>query len=564
MILAGQLASEQDIQRFHREAEAAANLDHSGIVPIYEIGENDGQHFFSMKLVEGGSLAEQMPELRKNIRKFTALIEQVARAVHYAHQRGILHRDLKPANILLDESGHPIVTDLGLARSIESGDSDITRTGAVVGTPAYMPPEQAAAKKDMTTAVDIYAIGAMLYEALTGRPPHVGDSPVETLMKVMQEEIVPPHTVDRKVNPLLERICMKCLEKDPNQRYASAVALADDIANWLAGRPISVRRPSITTSVAEVIKSNLRSAVGAAIVGAVAGIVVAFCISRCNMKPYFKENPPDAIYAALPGDIPLGRYMVFLQEYPARKSIVQTAGFTWLASMMFVGAVVAIVVRPKPGTESIAFGLIAGMFMGILLFTLNVGFNAADYANGSLAEPLSDLTQAAIGPAEAASDAEAKLFESYPGLKDIPAEERSHILTYRIMYDGMFKLPIGLALAMVMATLMTVFPCLVGTAFASKLMHESDRRWWRLPAYIEMMGIVIVLVVVGFLAIFLPATGSVSSSDRMSHWIMLAIFYSFLITMAIITFRGSLRWYWRLAMYPAFLLVMIIVTQLTT
>ena len=208
MILSGQFASENDVRRFYQEAESAANLDHPGIVPIYEIGEHEGHHFFSMKLIEGGSLAELLPELRNDPRKLVRLIADVAHAVHHAHQRGILHRDLKPANILIDDGGNPLVSDLGLAKQIQS-DSNITHTGAVVGTPAYMPPEQAAAEKEITTAADIYSIGAILYEALTGKPPHKGDTPMQTLLLVMESNVRSPRDLDSSVDRFLELICLK-------------------------------------------------------------------------------------------------------------------------------------------------------------------------------------------------------------------------------------------------------------------------------------------------------------------------------------------------------------------
>ena len=203
MIISGRFASETDVQRFRHEAESAAKLDHPGIVPIYETGEHDGNHFFSMKLIEGGSLVDQIDALTTEPRRAAALLSEVARAVHHAHQRGILHRDLKPANILIDDQGKPLVSDLGLARNVQS-ESELTNTGAVLGTPAYMPPEQAAGNKEITTAADLYSLGAILYEALTGKQPHRGDSPMQTLMKVMEESPRPPRSHNTRIDPTLE------------------------------------------------------------------------------------------------------------------------------------------------------------------------------------------------------------------------------------------------------------------------------------------------------------------------------------------------------------------------
>ncbi len=241
-ILAGQLASETDVRRFRAEAEAAANLDHPNILPVYEVGEHQGQRYFSMKLVTGGSLAARMTELRGEPRAAVALLAQVARAVHFAHQRGVLHRDLKPGNVLLD-SLTPYVADFGLAKRVE-GDSGLTASGAVVGTPSYMPPEQARAEKALTVAADVYSLGAILYELLTGRPPFRSASQLDTLLQVLEQEPEPPRQVNPAVARDLETVCLKCLAKEPAGRYASAADLADELERWLAGETVSACPPT--------------------------------------------------------------------------------------------------------------------------------------------------------------------------------------------------------------------------------------------------------------------------------------------------------------------------------
>lgn len=265
MILAGHLATPALKQRFHTEAEAAARLDHPHIVPIYEIGEHDGQHYFSMKLVEGGTLAG-LTASRKSaaalasgdnaalFQRAATVMAAVARAVHYAHQRGILHRDLKPTNILLDDKGEPHITDFGLAKLAED-DSELTISIAVLGTPAYMSPEQAAGQsKGLTTATDIYSLGAILYELLTGQPPFRAETTVEILRQVGEKEPPRPRVLVPALDSDLETVCLKCLNKDPGQRYGSAEMLAEDLDRWRHGEPIQAR----PVSTAERLRSWCR------------------------------------------------------------------------------------------------------------------------------------------------------------------------------------------------------------------------------------------------------------------------------------------------------------------
>jgi WD40 repeat protein len=255
MIRAGQLASPAEVERFRTEAETVALLDHPHIVPVYEVGEHQHQHFFSMKLVEGGNLAEHLDRFRADPRLAAALVVTVARAVQYAHERGVLHRDLKPSNILLGAPGEPLVTDFGLAKRLEGPAG--TQTGAVLGTPSYMAPEQAAGQsKRVTTAVDVYALGAILYELLTGRPPFRGETPLHTLQQVLHDEPAPPSHLQPAVPTDLETICLKCLRKDPVARYAGAGALAEDLERFRAGEPIQARAVGAGERLVKWVRRN--------------------------------------------------------------------------------------------------------------------------------------------------------------------------------------------------------------------------------------------------------------------------------------------------------------------
>ena len=242
----GQWATEAHLKRFRLEAAAAASLDHPCIVPIYEVGERDGSCYFSMKFLEGGQLDEVIRRTPMPMRQAAELMAKVARTVHYAHEHGILHRDIKPGNILLDAKGEPHLTDFGLARLLES-ESPVTRTLEVLGTPSYMAPEQAAGNNPatrLTSATDVYGLGAVLYQLLTGHPPFAGGTTYETIKLVLETEPRQPRLWNPKIDRDLSTICLKCLEKEPAKRYASAQLLAEDIERFLRNEPIRSRRSS--------------------------------------------------------------------------------------------------------------------------------------------------------------------------------------------------------------------------------------------------------------------------------------------------------------------------------
>jgi serine/threonine-protein kinase len=272
MILRGDHASSADIARFRAEAESAAQLHHPHIVNVYEVGDIDGRPYFSMKLVEGTTLAKRLADGPLPSRQAAEMLAPVCRAIADAHRRGVLHRDLKPSNILIDAEGRTYVTDFGLAKRIthESSptetdatrDASLTMTGAILGTPGYMAPEQAAGRRaEITAATDIYALGAILYAMLTGRPPFQAASAVDTVLMVREQDPLPPRMLNPKADHDLEMICLKCLQKPADLRYVTADALADDLEAFLKSEPISARSTQLTQIISLAFRETHHAAV---------------------------------------------------------------------------------------------------------------------------------------------------------------------------------------------------------------------------------------------------------------------------------------------------------------
>jgi eukaryotic-like serine/threonine-protein kinase len=295
VISLGQWASKAHLKRFRLEAEAAAKLEHPGIVPIHEVGERDGSCYFSMKFIEGGQLDEVIKRSPMSIRQAVELILKVGHTVHYAHEHGILHRDIKPGNILLDAKGEPHLTDFGLARLLET-ESSVTQTLDVLGTPSYMAPEQAVANNAAVSSVtDVYGLGAVLYQLLTGQPPFAGGTTYETIKLLLDTEPRQPRLLNPKIDRDLSTICLKCLEKDPKHRYSSALALAEDLERWSKHEPIHARRIGPLTRGKKWVRRNPTIAVMAAMLFALAlplGVII--------WKSQFVRQPLTTRIAVLP------------------------------------------------------------------------------------------------------------------------------------------------------------------------------------------------------------------------------------------------------------------------
>jgi tRNA A-37 threonylcarbamoyl transferase component Bud32 len=299
MVRGGLLGHPDDLKRFSREAQAAAKLRHPHIVPIHEVGQFERHHYFTMDFIAGGSLFRQMDRFRVP-RAAATLVEKVARAVEHAHQNGVLHRDLKPGNILIDERGDPLVTDFGLAKFLSSS-VDMTRSGEVLGTPLYMAPEQASGRISLIgVGTDVWGLGVILYELVTGRRPFAGQTTEEVNFQIRHAEPPRPSAVEPKVNRDLQTIILKCLEKEPHRRYASAAAVADDLARWLRGDPIVARRQSWGQRFARRIRGH-RDAVAVGVFILLIAVIVAMAVGGREKETSGQPISDEATEKALNG-----------------------------------------------------------------------------------------------------------------------------------------------------------------------------------------------------------------------------------------------------------------------
>ena len=464
MILGGKFSSHEEIQRFYVEAEAAANLDHPSIVPVFEIGEHDGQSYFAMKLIEGGALSQQVDYFRTRPKEIARLVRQVADAVHHAHQRGVLHRDLKPANILLDEDRHPLVTDLGLAKSTSTG-SDLTHTGALIGTPSYMAPEQAAGK-EATTSVDIYALGAILYELLTGRAPYQGTSPVNTVMMVLESEPQPPSKVASSVERDLELICLKCMARQPEDRYGTAKELADDLSSWLAGEPITVRPPSWLAKISLWYRHNRRIAF--ALFALLGGLVVTTPLAVTT----FGQSRFD-IYSKFSGDKPW--FYSFIDQPPWVMSVLFS--LLLIAIWPMIGYLTNAITKPSSLGQSVKTSAGVSALLGAAFFALFGWFMFIQGAANSSRDPVRILAEAVWTPGEmSGAETLGRANEIFSGVELIPEGERADAVARRIEADLFQYAPTSYSIIFMVVFVFTV-PIVYGTVFAYWLDRQAMWRW---------------------------------------------------------------------------------------
>jgi hypothetical protein len=500
MILAGQFAGDAQVQRFHTEAESVGHLDHPNIVAIYEVGQHDGLHYFSMKLMEGGSLAQVVADRpwsvadREGQQRAARLVASVARAVHHAHQRGILHRDLKPANVLLDAAGQPHVSDFGLAKRIE-GDSNVTQTGAIVGTPSYMAPEQASGKKGaVTTLADVYSLGAILYELLARRPPFLGETPLETIRELIEREPVPPSQYNPRLDRDLEAICLKCLEKAPGRRYSSAHALADDLDHWLAGEPIQARPASLARLMWAWLRKNLRATLWTGLIGLACGGL--YLLTWINLLRLTMGRSCAELYAR---DFPSMTPPILATQSSLADALLVPLAVATVIGFLGMGLFTVLLVRPKDRWGDLVAGLATGLVAGALAFT---GGGAWKMVLTFVVLPaMSDLHLlgeaarleetppggAAGPPGQTSGRPATALLDKYPDLRAVPPEKRGEALARKIGYDVALDTPLWVWAGMVLAMVSFAFVSTAEALLAGYLLRQRGQARLVVLPYLELL-----------------------------------------------------------------------------
>lgn len=466
MILSGQFASETELSRFFLEAEAAANLDHPGIVPIYDIGEHNGQHYFTMKFIDGPTLSELSSDLSGNFSKIVHLVAKIADAIHHAHQRGILHRDLKPGNVLIDADGTPLVTDFGLARKIEDAQ-ELTQTGAVLGTPGFMSPEQASGKV-VTTAADIYSMGAILYELLCGRPPHKEETVFDTLTSIVNNPPKRPREIDGSIPTDLELIVLKCLEKDPEPRYSSAAEFARDLRAFANSEPVSVRAPSPLEVVRSWINKNYGNLVWVPIIALVVGWVSGFSIW----------------IATLGGD--QGMRLETLNRFSgiAIVQLIDWRAWFWPAVAAFVfllatiGYATARLVQTKNRAADLGAGLSVGLLTGLIAFVAGFGALFIAFMN-NYSHDDHIIYEAAIGNHQQARE---MIQAIYPELNASSDRNRIDMLTDKMVNHRNSSTLVGMWLGTPLCLLLFGITGVVQTLVAGPIIRRQSN-WSGLLSY---------------------------------------------------------------------------------
>ena len=552
MILAGQFAGEEDVQRFYTEAEAAAQLDHPGIVPIFEIGEHQGQHYFSMAYIEGQSLAQKIVDGPLPPREAAELVKKIADAMAYAHEKGVIHRDLKPANILIDPSGQPKVTDFGLAKKTES-DSNLTGTGQILGTPAYMPPEQAAGKTDeVGPLADVYSAGAILYCLLSGRPPFQAASPMDTLLQVLDQQPVAPRTLNPRVPQDLNTICIKCLEKDPKRRYDSAADLAADLTRYLNREPIAAKPPSLNRLVQHWIGQNIGAIGWAAVVGAVLGLFFAAHTLQTEVALSLRGIGNELEQLQFPRE--LHPVLTHLPRTPIW--LHGTQEILLIVLLVTAGLFVAALVRPKNRPADVIAGTLSGFCAASVLFVMCFSWLLVYDKLNNTSQDLIEVTQARSG-----GEISTRLMQRYPSLRAVESRKQAQVAWNLVRYRQVTDAALAGINAFVLSIVICIPSCLCETMLAGWLLRRHKTVRATVIPYLEIglpLGMIVanlimhqVLFVMGFVqtsvsiaassALYIPLLAATIASVKQIHWPWRLLLHIVWIASIVVLMAGEIR-----------------------
>jgi hypothetical protein len=525
MILAGGHAGPAELSRFRAEAESLALLQHPNIVQVYEVGEQGGLPYFALEFCPGGSLAQKLNGSSLPERQAAELVRALARAVHAAHQRGVLHRDL-------------------------------TVTGAIMGTPGYMAPEQASGRKGaVTTAADVYALGAILYECLAGRPPFKAATPIDAILQTLEQEPERPSAVRPGVSRDLESICLKCLAKEPQARYGSADALATDLGSWLAGEPVSVRPAGLTVLLRLWLRQNFGAAGWTLVIGLAVGLLASAAAWLALIEPNVASLA--TAYRWLPG---VARpWLAFAWAPPAW--VQSGVGLLVLVALASMGWLTAWLVRPRNRSADVAAGLVTGLVTGVVLFTLSFGWLAVIARSHRTADDLSLLCRAAWADPTPPGGGETpagsghprqRLLERYPDLRGLDSERRARVVYGDVLCRLLTGIPWAIWCGMVMALGLSVALAVSGSWVAGPLLRRGGPGWKTVPPYLEaeLPAAAVVLAVFYLLSVFL-----FEARMGISPW-----YFAFMVVLPGVALIGvQRRWHWavRLLLHAAWVGVLV-------